>query len=422
LWATAVAGSAAVAATEPKAESVAITAPEAAYALPDDELPAVPSQVRFFFPDLAVGRRIVPDLDWQLVSARLGVEVIGDWTGFAQDAASKALHGVQSDRFEVRSARVQLGGRILTDDRLSYRVAAQYRGFDIDPQRNWDVTDLSLTWQFNSRGSRINIGQIRETFSYETLASTASMPQSERVIGLFAAARNPGIAIIHVFGKDSDWTASFGLYRDSFGVSGAGAGTTARVTHLLWERGPDHYLHVGAGIRVRPDDDGVIRYRGRPGSNVADNFVDTGDFPSGGATHFGLEGLWADGPLAVSGEYVLARVSSPERRDPTFQGFYVVGSWVLSGEQRPYDRTSGLARRLIPTARWGAPELMARYSAVDLNSGDVLGGSFDRFEVGANWWATTRWKWGLLAGRTWSRQGGSSGRTDSLLIRGQWVY
>jgi phosphate-selective porin OprO/OprP len=394
--------------------------PTAADDLPEDAVPAPP--LRFAFPDLAVDRRIVPDLNWQLVSARVGFELIGDWTGFRQNGGSLALHGDQANRFEVRSARVQLGGRLLSDNRLSYRFAAQYRGFDIDPQRNWDVTDLSLSWQFNSAGSRINLGQIRETFSYETLASTAGMPQSERVIGLFAAGRNPGISIIHVFGEDSDWTASLGLYRDSFGFSGAGAGATARLTHLLWAKAPDRYLHLGAGLRQRPAVDGVIRYRGRPGSNVADNFVDTGEFAARGATHLGLEALWAEGPLAVSGEYILARVSSPDRGNPLFQGFYVVGSWVLSGEQRPYDRTSGLARRLLPTGRWGAPELVARYSAVDLDGGDVRGGSFDRVEVGANWWATTRWKWGAVAGRTWSRQGNGRGRTDSFLLRGQWVY
>jgi phosphate-selective porin OprO/OprP len=389
----------------------------------DGEVPPSPPPVRFAFPDLAVGQRVLPDLALQRLTARWGVELITDWTGFNQNASSVAMHGVQADRFEVRSARVQLAGQIWDDRRLTYRVAAQYRGFDIDPDRNWDVTDLSATWLVNDAGTRINVGQIRETFSYETLSSTSSMPQSERVIGLFAASRNIGISGTHVFGKDRDWTVSAGIYRDSFGFSGSGTGATARLTHLLWhDPGGGRYLHLGVGWRKRPDDDGVIRYRGRPGSNVASDFVDTGEFPANGANHIGFEGLWSNGGMSVQGEYVLARVSAPERGNPLFQGFYVVGSWVLSGEHRPYDRSAGLARRLMPTGRWGAPELMARYSAVDLDSAGVRGGSFDRLEVGANWWATTRWKWGAVLGRTWSRQNGVGGRTDSLLLRGQWVY
>lgn len=399
--------------------------------LPDAEVPdlladagaAQPAPVRYAFPDFGVDRRVIPELTTRLVTARLGVDLIADWTGFNQDATSLALHGRQDDRFEVRSARVQIAGRLLDNDRIIYRFAAQYRGFDIDPDRNWDVTDAALTWLFNSRGSRINIGQIRETFSYETLANTATTPQSERIINVFAASRNIGISVTHVFGATRDWTASIGLYRDSFGFSGSGAGATARLTHLLWaDADGGRYMHLGAAWRHRPDDDGMIRYRGRPGSNVADNFVDTGEFAASGANHFGVEGLWSNGGVSVLGEYVLARVSAPAHDNPWFQGFYVTGSWVLTGEHRPYDRAAGLARRLVPAGRWGAPEIVARYAAVDLESRDIRGGSFDRFEAGLNWWATSRWKWGVSAGRTWSRQASRRGRTDSLLLRAQWIY
>jgi phosphate-selective porin OprO/OprP len=387
-----------------------------------------PARVRYVFPDFPVDRRLIPDLSTRYLTARLNIEMIADWTGFGQDATSVAQVGDQHNRFEVRSARLQLIGGILDDYRFSYRVAAQYRGFDIDPQRNWDLADAAVTWLINKGGSRINIGQIRETFSYETIGSTASMPQSERILGLFAASRNIGISATHVFGINRDWTASLGLYRDSFGFSGSGLGATARLTHLMWEdAAAGRYLHLGVSWRQRSSDNGVIRYRGRPGSNVASNFVDTGDFVASGANHFGIEGLWSDGGFSVLGEYIAARVSAPTRGNPRFQGFYVTGSWILSGEARPYDRATGQARRIVPRDRWGAPEIVARYAAVDLDGGDVRGGSFDRLDVGLNWWATTRWKWGVVAGRTWLRQQpilapATRGRTDSLLLRGQWVY
>jgi phosphate-selective porin OprO/OprP len=398
---------------------------------PDAEAPdlraeadtALPPVVRYIIPDFGADRRVIPELNTRIVTARLGIDLIADWTSFNQNPASLVLHGQQHDQFEVRSARVLVVGKLLDNDRLLYRFAAQYRGFDIDPQRNWDVTDASLSWLFNSRGSRISAGQIRETFSYETLANTATTPTNERVINVFAAARNIGVSATHVFGAARDWTASIGLYRDSFGFSGSGAGATARLTHLLWAD-PDgsRYLHLGAAWRHRPDDDGTIRYRGRPGSNVADNFVDTGEFVASGANHFGVEALWNSGGMSVLGEYVLARVSAPDHGNPWFQGFYVTGSWVLTGEHRPYDRTSGLARRLVPVGRWGAPEIVARYAAVDLDSRDIRGGSFDRIEVGLNWWATSRWKLGLSAGRIWSRRAEQRGRTDNLLLRLQYIY
>lgn len=388
----------------------------------EDESPVDAPPVRYFMPDLAVGRRLLPSLDTRLISAAIGIEMIADWTGFAQDAASLAQVGRQADQFEVRSARVRVTGGIAGINRLSYTVAAQYRGFDADPERNWDVTDLSLNYVLNSRGSRINVGQIRETFSYEVIGATASMPQSERTLGSFAASRNIGVSVTHVIGADRDWTASAGFYRDSFGFSGSGTGATARLTHLLWQdAAAGRYFHLGGAWRHRPSDDGVIRYRGRPGSNVADNFVDTGDFPADGANHFGGEALWSNGGFSVLGEYVGAFVDAPAVGSPFFQGFYVIGSWVLTGENRPYDRARGLARRIAPQGRWGAPELIARYAAVDLDGGRVRGGSYDRIEIGANWWATTRWKLGLIGGRTWLRRDGTRGTTDSLLLRIQWV-
>lgn len=399
--------------------------------LPDAEVPDLivdasapqPSVMRYAFPDLRADRKLIPELSTRFVSARLGIDLIADWTGFNQDSASVSLHGQQENRFEVRSARVQILGNLLDNERLIYRFSAQYRGFDIDPERNWDVTDASVAWLLNNRGSRINVGQIRETFSYETLANTATTPTNERVINVFSAARNIGVSITHVFGAERDWTASIGLYRDSFGFSGSGAGATARLTHLLWaSTDGSRFMHVGAAWRHRPDDNGSIRYRGRPGSNVADNFVDTGDFAATGAHHVGVEALWNQGGLSVLGEYILARVSAPTYGNPLFQGVYLTGSWVLTGEHRDYDRAAGLARRLVPRGRWGAPEIVARYSAVDLESRGIRGGSFDRFEVGLNWWATMRWKWGLSAGRVWSRQVDQRGRTDNLLLRAQWIY
>jgi phosphate-selective porin OprO/OprP len=95
---------------------------------------------------------------------------------------------------------------------------------------------------------------------------------------------------------------------------------------------------------------------------------------------------------------------------------------VLTGEQRDFDRSRGTVKRTIPQGRWGAPELVVRYSSVDLSSNGIDGGRYDRLEVGANWWATTRWKFGLLYGHVWLDRQGQWGQTDTLLTRLQWAY
>ena len=95
---------------------------------------------------------------------------------------------------------------------------------------------------------------------------------------------------------------------------------------------------------------------------------------------------------------------------------------MLTGTTRPYDRTLGIMRRIVPQRRSGAPKLVARYPAVDLDGGTLRGGCFDRVEAGANWWATTRWKVGAVAEHTWLRQPATRGRMDSVLLRLQRVY
>ncbi len=81
----------------------------------------------------------------------------------------------------------------------------------------------------------------------------------------------------------------------------------------------------------------------------------------------GIEALWNHGGYSVLAEYVRADLSTRDGSDPTLDGWYVTGSWVITGEHRPYDRKAGYARRILPQGRWGAVELIGRYGHVDLD-------------------------------------------------------
>ena len=165
-----------------------------------------------------------------------------------------------------------------------------------------------------------------------------------------------------------------------------------------------------------------MRRSGRPGSNVTDFFVDTGNIAAESAFQYGLEALWNSGPYPLLAKYNHATVDSPALGDPKFSGYYVTGSWVITGETSPYDRNAGYARRVIPKGRWGAPELVARYAQVDLDEPLVAGGSFTNAYLGVNWWAAKRWKLNLGWTRTWLDNEGVNGVTDTVLARFQWVY
>jgi len=71
-------------------------------------------------------------------------------------------------------------------------------------------------------------------------------------------------------------------------------------------------------------------------------------------------------------------------------GYYVQGSWVLTGESRPYSK--GTIGNVRPVHDYGAFEVAVRYSSVDLNDGPVYGGKEDDWTIGANWYLGQHFK------------------------------
>ncbi|MGN6520285.1 MAG: OprO/OprP family phosphate-selective porin [Dokdonella sp.] len=120
--------------------------------------------------------------------------------------------------------------------------------------------------------------------------------------------------------------------------------------------------------------------------------VDTGSLSKADRVdRSGFEALWIAGPWSVQGELLRADVSRfGGNPDFAASGGYVFGSWVLTGESRPY--SGGNVGNIKPKGRWGAWELLLRYSALDLNDGPVRGGKEHDWTLGANWYLTQHFK------------------------------
>jgi phosphate-selective porin OprO/OprP len=375
---------------------------------------------RYAIPDLAPDRIIIPRLNTRYLTIRPGIELIVDHTAFAQDDASRAQVGPQSNLLEVRSASLEFNGEFGPQRLFDYKVGVEYNGFDVNPDETWAVTDFNVAFSLPKWRTRVRLGQMREDFGYEIVGSTSTMPQSERILSVFASPINFGLKVTHLLGANDRATLTYGLFKDDWGEGDGRAALSARATWLAIDE-PRRWLHVGAALR-RADVGASIQYKGKPGVAAADDFVDTGEFAASSATHVGLEAHYTQGAWSVIAEYAAARPDTPTGPTPVFRGGYVLASWVITGEQRDYDRAKGSVKRIMPQGRWGAPELVARYAVIDLSSGGIDGGRYDRIELGGNWWATTRWKFGLLYGHVRLRRFDESGTTQSLLTRLQWVY
>jgi phosphate-selective porin OprO/OprP len=132
------------------------------------------------------------------------------------------------------------------------------------------------------------------------------------------------------------------------------------------------------------------------------------------ARHYGLELAAQKKNFLIQGEYfdiaLDRRNPAVNATDPKFSGWYVEGGWVLTGEQRKYNPANfafdapAINNPFDPKAgKWGAWELAARYSVLDLNYHEyatapadrVRGGLQEIATVGVNWFPNSVTKFSL---------------------------
>lgn len=132
-------------------------------------------------------------------------------------------------------------------------------------------------------------------------------------------------------------------------------------------------------------------------------FLDTGNISDIDHYYFGgLEAAAVYGPFSIQAEYGRAGIARSDGRltDLDFDGYYVFGSYFLTGESRNYYPRFGTFWRVNPEEpfslsknQWGAWELLARFSHLDLNDGignvaggGVRGGKANSYTIGLNWY------------------------------------
>lgn len=160
----------------------------------------------------------------------------------------------------------------------------------------------------------------------------------------------------------------------------------------------DRLIHLGASYSWRDTDD-TMRFSSTPEANLSNwEFIDTGDFYAERLELIGLEAAAKFGPLFAQAEWIRANVDADFRGDPVFDGWYALASYVLTGGHREYDAQEGVIGGLTPERPfdlrpgrrgWGAWELAARVSHLDLNDGFFRGGEEQNYTLGLNWYLTS---------------------------------
>jgi phosphate-selective porin OprO/OprP len=179
-------------------------------------------------------------------------------------------------------------------------------------------------------------------------------------------------------------------------VNDEGTGYVARVAALAL-RGPESSLHIGANYsaisQLGDSNTGAnqIRLRERPELRVdasdangsATRLVDTAAFTAESARAYGVEVAGQFRNFFLASEWLNIEAERPGAlRDPSFSGYYVQGAWTITGERRTWNAVNGGYGGIRPSNvfspsedHWGAWEIAARYSVLDLNDNEGSAGS-----------------------------------------------
>ena len=199
------------------------------------------------------------------------------------------------------------------------------------------------------------------------------------------------------------------------------AALVARVSHTLAAT-PDRSVHLGASATYvlsssdnkRPSDvpTGIpLRFKNTPEVDVdSTHLIDTGDIQASHAKVVGVEFAAQRRDLFLQSEafrIAVDRGVGTRQAAAHFDGFYVEGSWILTGERRRWDPSRAafwFPKPARPLGQgWGAWELAFRYSRMNLNyqpgeaglpppPGGVRGGDQKIFALGLNWYPRTHWR------------------------------
>jgi phosphate-selective porin OprO/OprP len=310
------------------------------------------------------------------------------------------------------------------------------------------LTDFYVTFREVPWLGNVRMGHLQAPISLERYSSSNAWYYMERS-SMFDAFYNPndyqnGVVVFDSYLDDqvtlagsAAWIGKSDVQSFGFGANEGKFGYGARVTALpYYENEGRSLLHVGAGYFHQTLVDHRFSIASREllragaGSSDTPNLIFTGTFFSpNGADVVNAEAAYVVGPWSLSSEYAVTHVNdvfeqavptfAGARGDATYQATYVEGGvFVTPGDQRRYDKKTGTWARTLPVENAyffrqkncgpihseGAVQLVARYTFLDLISGDPIltptsggarAGEQHDVTLGVNWYINSQ-MWFML--------------------------
>ena len=313
-----------------------------------------------------------------------------DVSTFDDDASDR------SSNANLRRARLGFKGKLGED--LKYKTQVDFSEEDVA------LKDVSLTYT-GLDAFDVKVGNHKPSFGFENNTSSNYIMTMERSAATNAFTRSEMLGA-NLLGGGENWSWGLGVFNEDAGNSDTGddedISVDGRITTnvlALADANADNVLHVGAGVSHRRPT-GNVRFRARPVGDGA-NIIDTGNFGSVDSVNVVSAELGSVvGPFTFQGEYFDTEVNREGgNSDANFDGYVAQAGWLLTGESRPYNASSGKFGRIKPNNPFslknggtGAVELVGGFSNADLNdtSAGIMGGEADVTTFGVNWHLTDR--------------------------------
>lgn len=332
---------------------------------------------------------------------KLGARIQNDWAVLdpandLADSGNKKIDGLQTGT-EFRRARLQLAGTFyeFLDFKAEYEFASGKLGF----------RDVYLGARNVPVIGRFQIGHFKEPFSLEQITSDSFTTFMERSLAdALTGERNVGLAFYRTFADERVVWAG-GAFRDTNNDSAADFtgdaryNVTTRVTGLPWyEDKGRRLLHLGVGYSHRIRNNDSVGFEQRPESHLASKLVAV-EVQSDGVDLVNPEIALVVGPFSAQAEYMHAFNNAVHGSNQNFDGYYVMVSYFITGENRPYKTSDGIFDRVQPKKNFldggngpGAFEVAVRYSAVDFTDEAAHGGELNDVTAGVNWYLNPFWR------------------------------
>ncbi|WP_169335569.1 OprO/OprP family phosphate-selective porin [Dasania marina] len=191
------------------------------------------------------------------------------------------------------------------------------------------------------------------------------------------------------------WSLNTGLFgkpeSDTTAGQNEGWRFASRLLVTPWQN-DQQTLHMGvAAYYVELDDDGDYRLSSQPENHQLAALFDTGTHSANDISYTGLETAYQYNNVLLQAELGQQTVDYMNLPDASFVSGYLQAAWIITGEQRSYQRGRGKFGGIVPTngveaGGLGALEMALRGSYMDLVDGDIYGGKGHVYTLGLNWY------------------------------------